>query len=186
MPKVGDNFGVIDSDAVYYYSGTGKYAYPTLECYFSYGNPTFDVDYKKGGIKTIEKSIADRIPLLGNMCEEGQKQVQKRNLTDSFDKYLSKNYLLSNFSNISHVFFYILLACCIIFYFWTNNYNYWIGFLSCFIGGLFLELIQYLFIASRTASWQDQLLNTIGAIIGIIIYWTLDRFKYIEILKEKL
>jgi VanZ like family len=180
MPKVGDNFRVIHTDAVYYYSGKGKYGYPNIDCYYSYGNPAYDVDYKKGGIKTIEKSIADRIPLLGSMCDKTQKVVNDQTQKSLLNRYFSVNYLLFNFSNISHVLFYVLLACCTIFHFRTSKYNYWFGFLGCFLGGAFLEFIQFSFVFGRTASWGDQALNTLGAIVGILLFWILNRLKFIE------
>lgn len=175
MPKVGDNFGVIDSDAVYYYSGKGKYAYPDLECYYSFGNPTFDVDYKHGGIKTIEKSIADRIPLLGNMCNKKQKAVEKKSAPTIWQKLTSRNYLLTNFSNISHVFFFFLLTFATLYHYRNRRHKYWFAFLSSFIGGALLEGIQYAFVYSRTASWSDQALNTLGAIMALFLFWIMDR-----------
>ena len=143
MPNAGDNFRIIGSDAVYYYSGNGKYGYPNIECYYRYGNPAFDVDYEKGGIKTIEKSIADRIPLLGGMCDNAQKIIEAKHQKSPLNHYFSINYLLLNFSNISHVFFYVLLACSTIFHFRTTKQSYWIAFVACFLGGAMLELIQY-------------------------------------------
>jgi len=181
MPNVGDNFRIIDSEAVYYYSGKGKYGYPNIECYYSYGNPAFDVDYEKGGIKTIDKSIADQIPLLGSMCNNAQKITEVKNQKSSLNRYFSINYLLFNFSNFSHVFFYVLLACSTIFHFRTSAYKYWFGFIACFFGGALLEFIQYFFVFGRSASWEDQGLNSLGAIIGMFLFWILDRNRLVKI-----
>lgn len=180
MPKVGDNFRAENNEAVYYYSGKGKYGYPSIECFYSFGNPTFDLDYKKGGIKTIEKSIAERIPLLGSMCDKDQMKIDVQEPKSPLNQYLTLNYLLFNFSNISHILFYILLAFCTIFHFRTSDYKYWLGFIACFLGGALLEFIQYFFVFGRSASWEDQALNTIGAIVGILLYSLLGRTKILH------
>ncbi len=180
LPYVGDNFGILNSQAVYYYSGKGKYEYTSPECYFSYGNPTFDKSYKEGGIKTIDQSIADQIPLLGSMCDENTEIKEKNNSTIFLKRYFSRNYLLNNFSSISHVLFYILLSMSIIFHFNMQKYKYGYAFLGCFLGGAILELIQKYYIFGRTASVEDQVLNSIGAILGILLFHALDRFKFIE------
>lgn len=180
MPEVGDNFREENSEAVYYYSGKGKYGYPNIECFYSFGNPTFDLDYKKGGIKTIEKSIAERIPLLGSMCEKDQMKVDVQEPKSPLNQYLTINYWLFNFSNISHILFYILFACCTIFHFRTSSYKYWFGFIACFFGGALLEFIQYFFVFGRSASWEDQALNTLGAIGGIFLYVILGRTKLLQ------
>lgn len=180
MPKVGDNFREENNEAVYYYSGKGKYGYPNIECFYSFGNPTFDVDYKNGGIKTIEKSVAERIPLLGSMCEKDQMKVDVQKPKSPLNQYLTINYLLFNFSNISHILFYILFACCTIFHFRTSAYKYWFGFIACFFGGALLEFIQYFFVFGRSASWEDQALNTIGAIVGILLYLVFSRSKLLR------
>lgn len=175
MPNAGENFRIIGSDAVYYYSGRGKYGYPDIDCYYRYGNPAFDVDYKNGGIKTIEKSIADEIPLLGSMCDNAQKIIEAKNQKSTLNHYFSINHVLFYFSDISHVCFYALLACCTIFHFRTRKHNYWLAFFACFLGGAFLEMIQYFFVVGRSASWEDQGLNSLGAIIGMFLFWILDR-----------
>jgi VanZ family protein len=180
MPEVGDNFREEGGEAVFYYSGKGKFGYPNIECYYSYGNPTFDVDYKKGGVKTIEKSIAEQIPLLGSMCEQEQMKVEVETPKSPLNQYLTINYVLFTFSNISHVLFYILLACSTIFHFRTSEYKYWFGFAACFLGGALLELIQHLFVYGRSASWEDQALNTIGATVGILLYAILGRTKLLR------
>ncbi len=180
MHKVGDSFREENNEAVYYYSGKGKYGYPNIECFYSFGNPTFDLDYKKGGIKTIKKSIAEGIPLLGSMCEKDQMKVEVQNPKSQLNQYLTINYLLFNFSNISHILFYILFACSTIFHFRTKKHKYWLTFFACFLGGAFLEWIQYYFVVGRSASWEDQGLNSLGSVIGIILFWIFDRNRLVK------
>ena len=110
MPKVGDNFGIINDQSIYYYSGKGKYSYPSVDCYYSHGNPTFDTPYKDGGLKTIPKSIADQIPLLGSMCDIGQVKILAVKKNSVVNQYFSTNYLLDHFSNVSHVLSYLVLS----------------------------------------------------------------------------
>ena len=102
MPKAGDNFRTQNSEAVYYYSGKGKYGYTTPECYFGYVNPTFDISYKDGGIKTIDAVIGDKIPLLGSMCDE-EKKVEVKTNRSRVTNFFSTNFLLDYFSNVSHI-----------------------------------------------------------------------------------
>ncbi|PWA05677.1 VanZ family protein [Flavobacterium psychrotolerans] len=182
MPKVGDNFGILNDQSIYYYSGKGKYSYPSVECYFSLGNPTFDTPYKDGGIKTIAKSIADQIPLLGSMCGKEKLKVVKNKNNIPLKRYFSTNYLLDNFSNLSHVLSYLILAFSILFYVKYRNNNYFLAFFFCFLGGGLLEFVQYFFIVGRTASYQDQVLNCVGAILGIMSFWFFKKlvfWKYI-------
>ncbi len=178
MPKVGDNFSTLNEQMVYYYNGKGKYLYSSSECYFELGNPSWSTSYKEGGIKTISVAIANKIPLLGDMCNQS-KNVPKKEKPKSLDRFFSFNYLIDNFSNVSHVLFYVLLAFSTIFEFYTKRNKYWFALLVCFIGGGLLEIIQQYFIVGRTASLEDQMLNMIGAIIGIILFYILDRLKFI-------
>jgi hypothetical protein len=177
MPKVGDNFRVSGSEAVYYYTSKGKYSYPSLDCYFSYGNPTFDIDYQDGGVKTIDKAIANKIPLLGSMCESEKKTVGEEKQKSFFTQYFSINFLLLKFSEIAHVLFYMLFAFFTVFHFRALKHNYSIGFLVCFLGGAFLECIQFYFVVGRTASWEDQALNTIGVLVGMLLFKVLGKTK---------
>jgi hypothetical protein len=180
MPAKGDNFRVKGNEAVYFYSGKGKYSYPDIECFYSYGNPTFDVHYKDGGIKTIEKSIADQIPHLGSMCEREKKIIHDEQQKSSLNQYLSVNYLFFNFSEIAHILAYMLLAFFTIFHFRLLKHNYLLSFISCFVGGAFLEIIQYCFITGRSASWDDQALNTYGILGGAIFFRIFGRSKIIK------
>jgi hypothetical protein len=75
LPKIGDNFKSPDGEMIYYYSGKGKYTYSSIACYFNHGNPSFAANYKDGGIKTIQTEIVEKIPLLGDMCENVKVEV---------------------------------------------------------------------------------------------------------------
>ena len=183
MPKVGDNFNTLNEQMVYYYSGKGKYLYSSSECYFELGNPSWVTNYKDGGIKTISVTIANRIPLLGDMCDTNKKVPKKIN-SKSINKYFSFNFLIDNFSNLAHIMFYVLLAFSTIFHFFEKKNKYWYALFGCFIGGALLEVIQHYFVVGRTASLEDQLLKCIGAVIGIILFWTLNRLKWIKSLRK--
>lgn len=180
MPNVGDNFKTKDSDAVYYFSGTGKYSYSSIDCYFSYKNPPFELSATEGGIKTINASIADNIPLLGGMCDHQKIKTEKINTYSPIKKYFSTNYLLFNFSNASHIISYFIFVFSILFYIKTTKNKYWIAFGLCFIGGGLLELVQKFFIEGRTASFEDQLLNCLGAILGIMLFCFFQKSKEIK------
>jgi hypothetical protein len=177
MPKVGDNFRVSGSETVYYYSSKGKYSYPSLDCYFSYGNPTFDIDYQDGGVKIIDKVIANKIPLLGSMCESEKKTVREEKQKSFFTQYFSINFLLLKFSEIAHVLFYMLFAFFTVFHFRALKHTYSIVFLVCFLSGAFLEFIQFYFVPGRYASWEDQALNTIGLVAGMLFFRVFGRTK---------
>jgi hypothetical protein len=180
MPKIGDNFGTIGSPTVYYFSGKGKYTYPSAECFLSYGNPPFSTNYKEGGIKKINKEIADRIPLLGTMCGIKKTNIKKSKTTPSIKRFFSTNYLLDNFSNISHVLSYLILALSIAFHFKSHKNKYWLAFILCFIGGASLEFVQKYFIVGRTASFEDQFLNCVGAVLGISLFWILKKYNFFK------
>jgi hypothetical protein len=177
MPNVGDNFRTINNQTVYYFSGKGKYSYSSIDCYFSYENPPFELSAKEGGIKTINSSIADKIPLLGSMCDNQKVKTERINKYSPIKKYFSTNFLLDNFSNIAHLLSYFILALSLLLYLKSTKNNYWIAFGFCFIGGGLLEFIQKFFIMGRTASFEDQLLNCTGAILGITLYWIFKKSK---------
>ncbi len=183
LPQIGENFKSPNSDMVYYYNGKGKYTYSTIDCFFKLGNPSWSASIEEGGIRVVDSIVVNRIPLLGDMCgnEMGstnqRMEIQKKNGGRNFKNYLSFNYLLDNFSNLAHVFAYVLLALSICLKFSERKHKYWIAFGGCFIGGAVLEVIQYFFIIGRTASWSDQLGNSIGGLIGITIFWSLHKLK---------
>lgn len=179
MPLKGDNFGVPHSQAVYYYSGKGKYAYTSVECYFSYGNPSFDIGYKNGGIKTIDTAIANKIPLLGDMCDEAENVAVKKN-TSTIANIFSTNFLLDYFSGVSHILSYLVLSLSILYHLRLQKKKYWIAFITVFIGGGILEFIQEFFILGRNASFEDQVSNCIGAIIGMLLFWILFKMKSLQ------
>ncbi len=171
MPRVGDNFRTRDNPTIYYFSGSGKYYYVTPECYFSYGNPAFDSHYSKSGVKIIAAEFADRIPLMGNMCEGTKKAIVKKKIVIPTKMYFTTNYLLANFSELAHLGCYLVLALSILFYLPDTNYKYWLTLVLCFVGGGILELIQEFFVLGRQASWEDLATNSTGALIGMLLYW---------------
>ena len=180
MPEVGDNFAIVESEAIFYYSGKGKFAYPSVECYFSMGNPPFNAKYEDGGMKIIDKEIADKIPLLGSMCNEKAKEplkVVENERTTIVKKVTSTNYLLDHFSELSHFMTYLVLSLSILYHFRHRKINYLTVFGFCFLGGALLELIQHFFIPGRSAGLDDQILNSCGAIFGIIVFWSLRKTR---------
>lgn len=176
MPKAGDNFKTLENSAVFYYNGIGKYSYSSPECFFKFGNPPFQTDPKDGGIKLIDAKIVDRIPFLGDLCDEKKpRSVYSRAKSPFYQKYLSTNYLLDNFSELSHLFFYTLWSLSLMFYLNTHKRKSILTFVICFTGGALLEFVQLYFIEGRNASYEDQVLNCLGAFIGIILYWIYKR-----------
>ena len=175
FPKEGDNFRSKSNEAVYNYSENGKYVYTSSDCYFELGNPPFSATYEQGGIKMISDEIVDKIPLLGSMCEKVVvAKIVKQDIPFS-EKYLTVNYFQFSFSTLAHVFFYMLLAFSIIYHQSKSNKKYWFAFITCFIGGVFLELIQHFFIEGRNASFDDVLMNSIGSIIAILFYYFINK-----------
>jgi VanZ family protein len=75
---------------------------------------------------------------------------------------------------------YLILALSISYHFKSRRNKYWLAFAGCFLGGGLLELIQKFFIVGRTASLDDQVLNCIGAVIGIILFWLLRKFNFFK------
>lgn len=176
MPKAGDNFKTPENSAVFYFDGKGMYSYSSPECFFKFGNPPFQTDPKDGGIKLIDAKIVHTIPFLGDMCDEKKsKSVYSRAKSPFYQKYLSTNYLLDNFSEVSHLFFYTFWSLSLMFYFKANQRKYLWTFVICFTGGAVLEFVQLYFIEGRNASYEDQVLNCLGAVIGIILYWIYKR-----------
>lgn len=178
MPKAGDNFKSPENSAVFYYNGVGKYSYASPECFFKLGNPPFQTNPKEGGIKLIDAQIVEKIPFLGDLCDEKKvKSVYSRTKAPVYQKYLSTNYLLDNFSDLSHIVFYTLWALSLMFYFKANQRkNLW-TFVTCFTGGAVLEFVQLFFIEGRNASFADQGLNSLGAVIGIVLYWIFQKLR---------
>ena len=169
LPKVGDNFQIAGDLAVYYYNGKGKYSYQTPDCYFSFGNPSWGATYEAGGIKTIDAQTANKIPLLGNMCGANSHIVFKKRIPNQ-EGYFATNILLDNFSDISHVLCYLILTLSLLHFFRLHPKKYWFAFLLSFSAGVVLEFVQKFFVAGRSASIDDQLRNTIGAIIALVLY----------------
>lgn len=172
MPKKGDNFRTRDDATVYYFSGTGKYMYEDSECYFSKGNPPYGVKYEQGGVKMIDQAFADRIPALGTMCNTAPVTIIKKKIPDNFaDKYLSRNFLLTNFSELAHFGSYMVLALSILLYYPGLRKKYLCAFVLCLLGGAVLEIVQGLFVFGREASMEDLILNTIGSLLGMLMFW---------------
>lgn len=177
MPKAGDNFGTLTSEAVYYYSGKGKYGYTSPECYFSYVNPTFDISYKDGGIKTIDAAIADKIPLLGSMCDD-QKKVEVKMNTSRVANFFSTNFLLDHFSGLSHIVSYLILSFSVLYRIRLRKGKYWLTFVIVFMAGSVLEFVQMFFIEGRHASFEDQFSNCIGALVAIFIFQKISKSNF--------
>jgi len=171
MPKVGDNFKTKNDASIFFYNGNGKFSYPSPECYFKLGNPPFVTHWKEGGIKIIEESIVNQIPTIGWMCDSSlAKKVKVKHVKVPLSTYISKDYLLSNFSELAHFACYMLLAISIILKFQYSKNKYLFAFAGCLLGGILLEFIQHFFIPGRHASYEDVILNTLGSVLGIIIY----------------
>ena len=177
LPKVGDNFQIAGDLAVYYYNGKGKYSYQTPDCYFGFGNPSWGATYEAGGIKTIDAQTANKIPLLGNMCGANSHIVFKKRIPNQ-EGYFATNILLDNFSDISHVLCYLILTLSLLHFFRLHPKKYWFAFLLSFSAGVVLEFVQKFFVAGRSASIDDQLRNTIGAIIALVLYGIITIIPY--------
>ncbi|MFZ4435952.1 MAG: VanZ family protein [Flavobacterium psychrophilum] len=169
LPKVGDNFQIAGDLAVYYYNGKGKYSYETSDCYFSFGNPAWSAKYEDGGIKTVDAQTANAIPLLGNMCDSSTHINFEKNIPSQKFNF-STNVLLENFSNISHVACFFLFTLSLLYYFRFHPKQYWIAFAASFVAGGTLEFVQKFFVVGRSASIDDQLRNTLGALLALGLY----------------
>ncbi|NHM05851.1 VanZ family protein [Flavobacterium sp. CYK-4] len=181
MPKVGDNFKSKNEDPIYYYNGQGKYIYSSVDCYFKHGNPSWATSYKDGGIKTIDDKIAQSIPMLGDMCDDGKKTPMK-NTPPRINNFFSVYYLLDNFSEISHLMSYLILTLSILFHKRNAISKYWFAFIASLLGGALLELIQEYFIEGRHASTDDLIRNNVGTLIAILIFWLLSKTRFYSIL----
>lgn len=184
LPKVGDNFKSKTEDPIYYYNGQGKYIYSSADCYFKLGNPSWATSYKEGGIKTIDDDIAQSIPMLGDMCDDGKKTPVKNNPPQTVNKFFSVYYLLDNFSGISHLMSYLILTFSILFHKRRTVSKYWFAFIASFLGGALLELIQECFIEGRHASTDDLLVNNIGSLVAVILFWVLSKTRFYQRLSQ--
>lgn len=171
LPKAGDNFRTLHNPTVYYYDGRGKFSYASQECFFRFGNPPFETNPDDGGVKYVAQPIADQIPLLGDMCSGGA-SVKPARITPApaYQKYLSTNYLLDNFSEIAHFLCYTCWSLSLMYYFRAQKSAAFKTFSVCFLGGAALEMVQLFFIQGRNASWEDQMLNSLGALSGILLF----------------
>ena len=181
-PKVGDNFQIAGDLAIYFYNGIGKYSYGTSECYFSFGNPSWSTAYEDGGIKTVDAQTVNAIPLLGNMCDPTTIINFKKSIPSKKFNF-STNVLLENFSNISHVACFFLFTLSLLYYFRFHAKQYWIAFAASFVAGAVLEFVQKFFVEGRSASIDDQLRNTFGAILAMGLYAFVYKLKAKRIAK---
>jgi len=191
----GDNFMSEASATVYYFDGNGKFNYPNIPCYQSFGNPPFGTPYDKGGIKCVPENIDAAIPLLGEMCGKNpamsiqQMKTAKRNsILESKTKKLHpfkiginninevKNYLLDEFSVVAHVVSYLLLSLSLMYYFVSSAYKMIYTIVLCSVGGVLLEIIQGLYISGRTNSIEDLAMNSIGVIFGIGLFYGIKKW----------
>ena len=76
-----------------------------------------------------------------------------------------------------HVILYIVLSFIWLLYYYVFNKrniklnNVIITLMLCFIYGIIIESIQELFLTSRHADILDILANTIGSVIGTLVFW---------------
>ncbi len=82
----------------------------------------------------------------------------------------STNVLLENFSNISHVACFFLFTLSLLYYFRFHPKQYWIAFAARFMAGGTLEFVQKFFVEGRSASIDDQLRNTLGALLALGLF----------------
>ncbi len=177
MPKVGDNFKTSQSNEVFCFLKNGKYCYTSEECYFNYGNPPYSASYKEGGIMIVTDEIANKIPLKGVMCDDNRMIDRKKEKLSFAQKYLNISFFLGYFSDIAHVFFYILLSFSIAFHFSSNKKKFYFAFFGGVIGGGVLEVIQHFFIEGRSASAEDMILNTLGTLFGLLAFWLIKKYS---------
>ncbi len=78
---------------------------------------------------------------------------------------------------IVHIVLYIILSFIWLLYYFVSQKNQ-INLKSlivilfvCLIYGIIIELIQQLLIASRQADMEDVFANTLGAVIGALMFW---------------
>ena len=179
MPKVGDNFRTMKSEEVFYLSKEGKYNYTSQECYFSHGNPPFSAGYSEGGIMVVTQEISDKIPFLGSMCTEQKPFVIKSEKRSFMDKYATTSFFLGHFSGISHILVYFVLAFFTLYHFSIKKHKYVLTFIVCFLGGGLLEIVQHFFVVGRSGNSEDQLLNTIGILLGMFLFWIVKKYNFL-------
>lgn len=173
MPIAGDNFKSNTSQTVYYFNGKGKFDYQSPDCFFKLGNPPFETNWQEGGIKTINESIVNQIPLMGNMCDSSQTQaivISIKKVETPWYFYISKDYLLSKFSEVAHFISYLILSISLINHFKKSTNKYLIAISICLVGGIILEFVQHFFIPGREASNEDVVLNMLGCLLGVVFY----------------
>ncbi|MEY5047234.1 MAG: VanZ like family [Bacteroidota bacterium] len=179
MPNVGDNFKSNTSQTVYYYNGKGKLDYQSPDCFFKLDNPPFETNWQEGGIKTINESIVNQIPLLGNMCDSSRveiKAVPIKKVDIPWYFYISKDYLLSKFSEVAHFISYLILSISLLNHIKHSSNKYFLTITACLVGGIILEFVQHFFIPGREASIDDVVLNMSGCLVGVGVYRILNKY----------
>ncbi len=179
MPNAGDSFKSNTSQTVYYFNGKGKLNYRTVDCYFKLGNPPFETNWQEGGIKTINEVIVNQIPLIGDMCDSSQTkptEISIKKVETPWYFYISKEYLLSKFSEVAHFISYLILSISLLNHFKTSSKKYLITITACLVGGILLEFVQHFFIPGREASIEDVCLNMSGCLVGDGVYRLFGKF----------
>ncbi len=165
LPNEGDNFKSPDNTAVYHYSNGCKYLYDNTECYISKGNPPYGTSPNNGGIKVVERSLTDQIPLGGYVCS-GKVDVV---LATPIEDALSIQDFIYRVSDYGHFPAYYLLTL-LLFMSLTKVKNpmRW-AFILSFLGGGIIELAQGYFNIGRQASLGDLGLNIGGTCLALLI-----------------
>ncbi|MGY6562785.1 MAG: VanZ family protein [Luteibaculaceae bacterium] len=171
MPLEGDNFRYVKDETVYKFENGFKRPYTSLEFYFSNGNPPFGTPYKEGGILVVTKNIVEGIPD-GAPMDIGSFSTQKK------VDYKPWRIIL-NLDKVYHLLFYAWLTFC--FYLSYSRIKPWVVFLLVFLFGLVIEVLQELLFLERSGSLQDVLFNSMGIILGYLLYLLTSK-KYPKIL----
>lgn len=181
FPLVGENIRTPESPVVYHFDGNEKHVYLTEGCYFSMGNPPFNVHFSRGGIKFVTQRVLELIPDGEAMCSgktfAKSKKVWPVIPTD-LKNLTKKNFLLANFSDVAHLLSYFLIAISTLLFLFRNPKNaYLLSFFFVLLFGGLLELVQHFFVPGRMADWHDMLLNLCGGGIGILCWhWLVKRW----------
>jgi hypothetical protein len=167
LPNEGDNFKSPESAVVYHYQNGKKYIYDNSECYFSKGNPPYGTSPNKGGIKVVESSLTDLIPLGGTVCSGNAGEVPVVHIEDSF----SIQDFIYQVSDYGHFPAYLLFTL-LLFMSLTKVKNTMVwAFVLSFLGGGLIELAQGYFNLGRQASLSDLGLNLGGTCLALFILY---------------
>lgn len=169
LPKEGDDFKSPSTGTIYHYKQAQKHSYPNARCYFSYGNPPFGTSYKNGGLKIIDESIIHQIPTGNRMCSSSTELDPKINFPSHIPDI---DVLLFHYSSWGHFIGYFLWGLVLLFI--LKKYVYTI--VITFLGGGIIELLQY-FVPGRTPSFTDLLLNSLGVLCAIGVFYSITLLK---------